>query len=136
MSDGLGVMDSLDGRNGATTCVPERKDVDRFWRNAVVEMVVDAAEVHAPDARKFGIARKRANARLTSNERKGTLDFLRDGTRSRDSIEFPPCRGFVDFRGSATSDSNCKQLTQARLRRRVRRLSPEIVSPRCAWSIA
>ena len=129
-------MDTLDRWNGATARVPERQDVYRLWRRAIVEVVVDAAKVHAPDACKFGIARKSANSRLTSNQRKRPLDFVSDGTRSRRSIELPPCRSFVDFCGSATSDSNWKQLTQARLRRRVRRPSPEIVSPHCAWSIA
>jgi hypothetical protein len=129
-------MDILDGRNGTTACVPERKDVDGFRRDAVVEMVVDTAEVHTPDAWEFGISGESTNTRLASNERKGPLDFLRERSRSCNSIEFPPCLGFVDFRGRATSDSNRKQLTQARLRRRTRRVSPEMVSPCCAWSIA
>ncbi len=129
-------MGTLDGRNRATTCVPERKDFDGFRRYAVVEMVVDAAEVNTPDTRQSCVAGERANARLAPNQCKGPLDLVSDGSRSCNSIEVPPIRCFVDFRGSAASDADRRQLTQARLRSRVRRFSPETASPRCASSIA
>ena len=129
-------MGTLDGWKRATTCVPERKNLNGVRHDAVVEMVVDAAEVNTPDARESCVARKSANARLAPNQRKGPLDLVSDGSRSCNSIELPPIRGLVDFRGSAASDADRKQLTQARLRSRVRRLSPETASPRCASSIA
>ena len=110
MSDGLGVMGTLDRRNRATTCVPERQDFDSFRRDAVVEIVVDPAEVNSPDTRESCVARKRANARLAPNECKRPLDLVGDGSRGCNSIELPPIRGFVDFRGSATSDADRKQL--------------------------
>jgi hypothetical protein len=80
-----------------------------FRRDAVVEMVVDAAEVNTPDTRESCVAGKRANARLAPNKRKSPLDLVSDGSRSCNSIELPPIRGFVDFRGSATSDADREQ---------------------------
>lgn len=71
LTAGLGVMGTLNRRNGATTCVPERKDLDGIRHDAVVEMAMDAAEVNTPDARESCVARKRTNARLAPNERKG-----------------------------------------------------------------
>ena len=136
LTAGLGVMGTLDGRYRATTCVPKRKNLDGVRHDSVVEMVVDAAEVNTPDAVESCIARKRTNARLAPNERKGPLDLVSDGSRSCSSIELPPNRGSIDLRGSAASDADLKQLTQARLRSRVRRFSPETASPRCASSIA
>jgi hypothetical protein len=94
---------SLDGRHRATACVPERKHFDCFRRDAVVEMIVDAAEVNTPDTRESCVARKRANARLAPNQCKGPLDLVSNGSRSCNSIDFPPIRGFVDFGGSATA---------------------------------
>ena len=126
----------LNRRNSPTTCVPERKDLDGIRHDAVVEMVVHAAEVDAPDAKESRVARNRTNTRLALDERKGPFDLVSNCSGSRSSIELPPKRGFIDLRGSAASDADLKQLTQARLRRRARRLSPEITSPRCTSSIA
>ena len=123
-------------RNRAPTCVPEGEDLDGIRHDAVVDMVVDAAEVNTADARESRVACKRTDTRLTPDERKGPLDLVSDGSRSRSSIELPPNRGFVDLRGSAASDADRKQLTQARPRSRARRLSPVIASPRCTSSIA
>ena len=129
-------MGTLNRRNGAATGVPESKDLDGIRHDTVVEMVVDAAEMNTPDAKESRVARKRTNTRLTPDERKGLLDLVSDGSRRRNSIELPPNRGFVDLRGSAARDTDRKQLTQARLRSRARRLSPETASPRCISSIA
>ena len=49
LTAGLGGMNALHWGNGATTRVPERKDLDGIRRDAVVEMVMDAAEVNAPN---------------------------------------------------------------------------------------
>jgi hypothetical protein len=136
LTAGLGGMNTLDWRNGATTCVPERKDLDGIRHDAVVEMIIDAAEVNAPDARESCVARERTNLRLTPDQRKGLLDLVSDGSGSRSSIDLPPHRGFVDLRSSAARDADRKQLIQARLRSRARRLSPETASPRCTSSIA
>ena len=106
MTAGLGGMNALDGRNGTTTCVPERKDLDGFRRDAVVEMVMNAAEMNASNARKCSIARERTNSRLTPDQRKGTLDLVSDRSRSRGSIDLPPHRGFVDLRRSAAGDAD------------------------------
>jgi len=99
-------MGTLNRRNRATTCVPERKDLDGIRHDAVVEMVVDAAEMNTPDARESRVARKRTNTQLAPDERKGPLDLVSDGSRSRNSIELPPNRGFVNLRGSAARDTD------------------------------
>jgi hypothetical protein len=116
--------------------MPERQNFDGLRRVAVVKVVMDAAEVDAPDAREFCIARKRTNAWLVANEHKGALDLVSDGSASCSPIEFPPIRGFVDFRGGAASDADRKHLSQARLRSPETRVSPATTSPRCASSIA
>ena len=86
--------------------MPERKDLDGIRRDAVVEMVMDAAEVNAPNARESWVARERANSRLAPDQRKGSLDLVGDGTGSRGPIDLPPYRGFVDLRSSAARDAD------------------------------
>jgi hypothetical protein len=97
---------------------------------------MDATKVNTPDTRESWVARNCSNTRLVSNERKGPLDLVSDRSGSCNSIQLPPIRGFVDFRGCAASDADRQQLTQARLRRRERRVSPETTSPRRVSSIA
>jgi hypothetical protein len=97
---------------------------------------MDSTEVNTPDAGESRVAGKRANARLAPNQRKRSLDLISDSSRSCDSIELPPISGLVDFCRSAASDADRERLTQARLRRRERRFSPETASPRCVSSIA
>jgi hypothetical protein len=70
---------------------------------------LDAAEVNTPDTRESCVSGKRANPRLAPNKRKSPLDLVSDGSRSCNSIELPPIRRFVDFRGSATSNADRKQ---------------------------
>ena len=91
---------------------------------------MDATKVNTPDTRESWVARNCSNTRLVSNERKGPLDLVSDRSGSCNSIQLPP------IRGCAASDANRQQLTQARLRRRERRVSPETTSPRCVSSIA
>ncbi len=69
LTAGLGGMNTLGWWNGATTCVPERKDLDCIRHDAVLEMVMDAAEVNAPDAGESGVARERTNSRLAPDQR-------------------------------------------------------------------
>ena len=83
LTAGLGGMNTLDWRNGATTCVPECKDLDGIRHDAVVEMIIDAAEVNAPDARESCVARERTNLRLTPDQRKGSLDLVAPGAAVR-----------------------------------------------------
>jgi len=136
LSAGLGVMGTLHRRDGTTTCMPERQHLNGFRCDAIVQVVVDAAEVNTPDARETCIARERANAWLVANEHKGALDLVRDGRGSRNSIKLPPIRCFVDFRGGAASDADRKHFGQVRLRSAETRVSPATRSPRCACSIA
>ena len=86
--------------------MPERKDLDGIRRDPVVEMVMNAAEMNASNARKCGVARERTNSRLAPDQRKGSLDLVSDGARSRGSIDLPPHRGFVDLRDSAARDAD------------------------------
>mgnify|MGYP005609554445 FL=1 len=86
--------------------MPERKDLDGIGHDAVVEMVMDAAEVNASNASESCVARERTNSRLAPDQRKGPLDLVSDGSRSRGSIALPPHLGFVDLRSSAARDAD------------------------------
>lgn len=82
--------------------MPEGEDLDRLWRrgNPIVQVVMDLAQVDAPNVREPGVECSRAHAGICRNEIEGTLDLLPEDFGCLWTIGFPPRGRFGNFAGS------------------------------------
>ena len=113
-------------RSRTATRVPKRKDLQRIFKDSIVEIVSDSGECDSSDARQFGLASACADARLHREQAKDTVQILNDRSRRGRPVLGPPRVCGPDLRLSVVRDFDSEWGVHAERRNRSRRSSHEI----------
>lgn len=86
--------------------MPKSKYVDPLGQNAVVEEVVNAAEMQTANALKSVVRRDGPDPRLGPKKGEGRAQFVVDRTWCQGSVLLPPFGRLLDLTSGTASDLN------------------------------
>ena len=119
--------------------MPQRKNLDRrlrFFDDAVVQVVPDPGEMHAPHSGQRRIARSSAEAWLQGEKCRSLREIVAEYVRCLRPIGPPPIVRDPNLFGRELADDDRKRFAQSSLRRSERTLSRGIVRPPSHCAIA
>jgi hypothetical protein len=83
--------------------MPERQDLHEFGSlpNAIIQVIMDAAQIYPPHACQLAVSRSRSDAWLLSDQGQSSAEFFLQSFRSCGPIGLPPVPGLPNLAGGA-----------------------------------